>query len=102
MSDSKSDLGFQTPMIDLEPVCTCDAQGMSGTWLLRAWLVRAQNALADALIPAASGRALRSCINCSSISARITGALEVALGLREPQLVQLLRVCHPAQPAPVC
>ncbi|CAL5218768.1 g487 [Coccomyxa viridis] len=51
-----------------------------------------KNALADALLPAASGGALRSCINCSSISATITEALEIALGLQEPQLVQLLRV----------
>lgn len=56
-------------------------------------LVGVQSALTDALILAASGGALRSCISCSSISATITEALEVFLGLHEPQLVQLLRVC---------
>ena len=55
-------------------------------------LVELQNALADALLPATPDGALRSCINCSSISASVTEALEIALGLHEPQLVQLLRV----------
>ena len=93
---------FHSATTGLTLVRTSVARDMSGTWLLRASLVQVQNALADALIPAASARALRSCINGSSISARITEALEVALGLREPQLVQLLRVRIPTQPTTSC
>jgi len=60
--------------------------------LLRVVLMDVQNALADALIPAGPGQDLRMCINRESIAARVEEALEVSLGLHEPQLVQLLRV----------
>lgn len=60
--------------------------------LLRVVLMDMQNALADALIPAGPGQDLRTCINCESLAARVEEALQVSLGLHEPQLVQVLRV----------
>ncbi len=51
-----------------------------------------QTTFADVLISTPSIEGLIACLDRPAISAAVTEALELELGLQEPQLVQLIRV----------